>query len=978
MHKVFKNKAQRCSTPLRIRTIHHDEHHSKSTSDTVDEFKPVFTGIGKIEDKKLGKEVYAKFNMQSGVAPRAQKPRPVPYYLRDPLKQWIDDCVDQGIIEKVPDGEAITWCSPLVVQPKPRFKNKPKGDLEPHMIRASIDLRVPNKYMERNRVSQATIVEDFVYKFHDCTVFSKMDMRSGYHQLPLHPESRSIATFSSPWGNYRPTRLIFGAKASQDMFDETIYRIFEDIPHCLNQRDDILIGGTTIEEHNKTLRTVLQRAEDYGITFSADKCQFGVKELDFYGYRFTSEGLKPTEDKVRALKECPVPESKQAVKSFLGMAQYLSKFIPRYASLTAPLREVTHTDVHFKWGPEQDQAFKEIRQAITSDDTMAFFDPKRPIIMRSEASFHEGLAAGLFQETEKGVQPVHFISRALKDHETRYSQTEKDALAIKWAKNRFSLYLLGAPRFKIITAHKPLIPMFNKETAKLPPRIEKWVMDLQDVDFELIYEPGRDEKDPLDYLSRHPLPEKDTDDTERVLKRIIEEEHAVVLERIQKETKECPQMTKLQDTILKGDWDKHKKDPDIEPFYLIREELSIAEGMLFRLDKIVIPQSLQRKTVKAAHSLGHLGITKTKQMLRAKYWFPKMNQLTEDILAQCFECRVTTKDHRQEPPKMTTIPAEPWEVISVDFGGPFPDGHYNLVAVDKRTRYPVVETTYSTAFEPTKGALKNMFATYGTPRSLESDNGPPFNSQQFSEFAREEGFHHKKVTPDHPRANGEAESFMKLLNKTEQIARLQNKTSKTAIQEMLTGYRSTPHPATKISPYEALMKRPVRTKLDHCSKDKPGKDQQDQQMDENDKQYKDKIAAQAVNRHTKQHTFQVRDFVLLRQTKQNKWSTAYEPSFYQVHRIDGSSLAARRISDGREVYRDSSKFKLVNTVVQNHRDILNQDRLHAPEYRDDSDEEPEHPDPEPVAQPAQPVPRPQRHRRLPPRLNDYHLDWQPT
>ncbi len=958
---------------LRIKEIH-NTNCSEQAQEIADQYKEVFTGIGMIRDKKADKDIYGRFNMQQGVAPVAQKPRQVPYFLQQPLKKWINECEEQDIIEKVPEGDPITWYSPLVVQPKPRFKDTPRDQLEAHMIRASVDLRIPNKYMERNRISQATVVEDFIYKFHDCKIFSKLDMRSGYHQLLLDPESRHVATFSTPWGNYRPKRVIFGAKASQDMFDETIFRIFGDIPHCLNQRDDILIGGVTVEEHNETLKAVLQRAADFGITFTEEKCQFGIDELEFYGYRFTSEGLKPTEDKIRALKESKPPESKQAVKSFLGMAGYLSKFIPRYASLTAPLREVTHTDIHFKWGPEQDQAFNDIKQAITSEDTMAFFDPRKPIIVRAEASFHQGLSAGLFQVTEKGVQPVHFISRAMKDHETRYSQTEKDALAIKWAKNRFSLYLLGAPKFKIITAHKPLFPMFNKATAKLPSRIEKWVMDLQDVDFELIYEPGRDEQDPLDFLSRHPLPDTGSDETESVLKRIIEEEHAVVLERIKKETSDCKQMRKLQDRIQKGDWNTYKKDPDIEPYFMIREELFNAEGLIFRLDKIVIPSSLQRKVIKAAHSMGHLGMTKTKQLLRNKYWFPKMNQQVEEILGECYACQVTTKDHRREPVKPTTIPEKPWETISVDFGGPYPDGHYNLVAIDKRTRYPEVEITHSTAFEPTQRALKKMFATHGTPRRLETDNGPPFNGQAFADFAEEEGFYHKKVTPDHARANGEAESFMKLMNKTEQIARLQGRNSKIAVQEMLTGYRATPHPATNVAPYEALMKRPVRTKLDHCDRTSH-KDMQDRRIDSRDKKYKEKITAQTVNRNTKEHQIEVGDYLLLQQTKTNKWTTAYEPLLYTATRIDGSSVQARRISDGRVVYRDASKFKVVNN-------ILNQDHMTQAEYADDdSDEEPDEPEPEPPGQaghqPAQQqqAQRPQRNRRLPARLDDYLLEW---
>ena len=120
--------------------------------------------------------------------------------------------------------------------------------------------------MERSQITHGSIIEEFTHKFHDCQVFSKLDMGQVYHQLLLHPESWQVATFCTPWGNMRPKRLIFVAKASQDLFNETVYRIFSDILKCLNQRDDIHIGGKNMEEHNRNLEMVLQRALDYGIT----------------------------------------------------------------------------------------------------------------------------------------------------------------------------------------------------------------------------------------------------------------------------------------------------------------------------------------------------------------------------------------------------------------------------------------------------------------------------------------------------------------------------------------------------------------------------------------------------------------------------------------------------------------------------------------------------------------------------------------
>ncbi|XP_063954101.1 uncharacterized protein K02A2.6-like [Lytechinus pictus] len=222
------------------------------------------------------------------------------------------------------------------------------------------------------------------------------------------------------------------------------------------------------------------------------------------------------------------------------------------------------------------------------------------------------------------------------------------------------------------------------------------------------------------------------------------------------------------------------------------------------------------------------------------------------------------------------------------------------------TRSTKVQDSHSTqAIDPnaTKIKLKRIFATHGVPRRVESDNGPPFNSKEFQDFAKEEGFEHHRVTPGHPRANCKAESFMKVLNKTEQIAHLQKQDREIAIQDMLMGYRSTPHPATSTPPYEALMGRSVRSKLDHKNPREEAS-MKDEKINKKDGEYKERGKRLRENRNTKTHNFVVGDFVSLRQTKKTKWTTVYEPAFYVVFRIDGSSIAARRISDGREMYRD--------------------------------------------------------------------------
>ena len=157
---------------------------------------------------------------------------------------------------------------------------------------------------------------------------------------------------------------------------------------------------------------------------------------------------------------------------------------------------------------------------------------------------------------------MHFVSRSLSDVEKRYSQTEKHALAVKWRKDRLPIYLLGAPKFQIVTSHKPLIPMFSKPTTKLPPWVEKYVMALQDVDYEIVYEPGKDERDPLDYLLRHPLPETGSDHIEKTVAAVVQTSHAIMQEDIARATKCDLQLQKIMRCMILHMWEHRKRDQE--------------------------------------------------------------------------------------------------------------------------------------------------------------------------------------------------------------------------------------------------------------------------------------------------------------------------------------------------------------------------------------------------------------------------------
>lgn len=189
------------------------------------------------------------------------------------------------------------------------------------------------------------------------------------------------------------------------------------------------------------------------------------------------------------------------------------------------------------------------------------------------------------------------------------------------------------------------------------------------IDYKLVYEPGKDEADPLDYLSIHPLPETGEDITEKIISWNMSTEHAVVVTHIREETQKDDIMQGLTKRIAKGGWEKHKRDKDLVPYLHMKQELSVAEGLIFREHRIVLPPALQKKVVKLGHNLRHLRKTNTKQMLRKKYWFPLMNRVisTATCIGQCYECQVATKESREKSIKVANIPIDsihrPWWTI---------------------------------------------------------------------------------------------------------------------------------------------------------------------------------------------------------------------------------------------------------------------------------------------------------------------------
>ena len=417
------------------------------------------------------------------VSPKQQPHRRIPFHVRSDVEKELKRLEELDIIEKV-DGPT-PWISPIVVVPKK------SGE-----VRICIDMREANKAVKREKHLMPTI-DDLVADLNGSTVFTTLDVSSGYHQLELAEESRHITTFSTHLGLRRYKRLLFGINAASEIFQNTIEELLTGLPGCKNISDDIILFGKDQATHDANLRQVVERLQSHNLRLSKEKCHFSKSEVMFYGHVFSADGLRPDHKKVEAIQNATAPRNPSEVKSLLGMAQYLSRYIPGYADITAPLRALTKEDVTWKWEQTEQEALDKLKKAFTGNQVMSYFDPFQATEVIVDAS-PTGLGALLVQNDKV----ICYASRVLSDVETRYSQTEKEMLGVVWAVEHFHIYLYGA-QFTIVTDHQPLLGIFRSHKATSV-RIDRWKLRLMPYNYHLVYKPGKDEKNPADFLSRHP------------------------------------------------------------------------------------------------------------------------------------------------------------------------------------------------------------------------------------------------------------------------------------------------------------------------------------------------------------------------------------------------------------------------------------------------------------------------------------------
>ena len=618
---------------------------------------------------------------------------------------------------------------------------------------------------------------------------------------------------------------------------------------------------------------------------------------------------------------------------------------------------------------------KELKKALSKNLTLHYFCMNKETEMFVDAS-PIGLCAILTQKepNKEERKVIHFASRALTPTESRYSQTEREALGIVWGCEHFHLYLYGAP-FKVITDHKPLVSMFGNHRAQLPPRIERWAMRLQPYKMTVEYQSG--ESNPADYLSRHPIHKHSSSRESKVAEEYVQylvdnsTPKAMKLEDVAAATLEDQTLKVVIKALETGKWYEARIEENVplnslySTLQKCRHELSLAHNnsVILKGSRIVVPAKLQQQAINIAHS-GHQGIVKTVALLREKVWFKGMNNSVEETVKNCQHCQVATPTTTREPLQMSPLPSAPWMEVSADFGQ-VAEGTYILVVQDEYSRYVIVDVLSSLTARSVVPRFDKIFSEFGVPAQLKTDNGPPFNSSEFASYLSNMGIHHRKITPLWPRANAETERFMRTIKK---VVRGKPLNWKQEMHKLLLAYRATPHTSTGMAPATVLFGRDIRTKLPSLAQT-PKIDSDLRATDTKAKEIMKQYADQKI--YVKPSNLQVGDDVLVKSTDVAKSKLPYQQEPLTVVAKKGSMITAKR---GEQILSRNSSFFKKSPMPPAHRDM---DPMESQPVPETSHQEVEHAPPVKMlsrpetAPPPEASSRPRRDTQVPGKYKDF-------
>lgn len=821
----------------------------------------------------------------------------VPAAYRQRAKERLADMEGQEIIEKVLS--APKWISGMSAVPKGR------GD-----FRLVVNMRGPNKAIRR-QYHRLPLLEEMQVDLYGSKIYTKLDLKNAFYHIRLSERSKELTTFMTDSGMYRFTRLVFGVNCAPEIFQRAIERVVRGIPGVIVFMDDILIYAAEGDALEARTEQVLDALKENNLSLNGAKCEYKKEVITFLGHEVSSEGLSIEKTKTEAVRKFREPKSVSELKSFLGLASYISTYVPKFADITKRLWEALKGG--FNWDDECRQAFQLTKESIIECTLKrGFLNNDDKTILYTDASPY-ALGAVIVQESEKGNRVISFASKALTATEKLYPQPQREALGIVWGVEHYSYFLLGR-EFVVRTDAQGIAFIFNKEretSKRVISRAEGWSLRLEAYSFTIEHINGlQNIADPSSrlYVGADPQYDDSEQDGMIFLMQVAEDVHfgcdTLVTAEIVSETATDITLGVVKQALQTDDWSA----PESKPYEKIKEHLREQSGMLVKDGAIVIPDSLRKKTLKLAHR-GHPGMTAMKSILRSRVWWPRMGKEAERVVETCSGCILVSKRQPPAPMVRSVLPAEPWQELALDYNGPYArfNNQLILVVVDAYSRFLIAVPVKSTDFKTLRCALMQIFDVYGYPKRLKTDNGPPFNGREFREFCAALGIALDHSWPLCPQQNGMAERKMQTVNKAIEIASETNTNFKEALKDAVRAHNSSENRITQWPPEELLWGRRIRRDLPLLGSTRIERDESALRLRDETQKAKGKLS-EDKKRRARKPAYQIGDVVVVLRPVKQKGAARFDPTPFEVVSKAGTNYTLRS-QQGRVMKRDITHLK---------------------------------------------------------------------